>query len=67
MKNLTREIDFLSLKNNFNEVCDEVNRGNEAVTLTLKSGRQIFIVPEENYNNISRFVLVSTSSNALTN
>ena len=65
MKDFVKETDFTSLKNNFNEICDEINGGNEAVALTLKSGRKVFIVPEENYNSISRFVMINASSNAL--
>ncbi|MDE7321226.1 MAG: type II toxin-antitoxin system Phd/YefM family antitoxin [Lachnospiraceae bacterium] len=64
MKDL-KEMDFTSLKNNFNEICDEINNGTEAVSLTLKSGRSVYIMPEESYNNISRFVMVNTSANTL--
>jgi hypothetical protein len=35
------------------------------VALTLKSGRKVYIVPEENYNRISNFVVVNTSSNTM--
>lgn len=65
MKDLVRETDFTTLKNNFEELCDEVNSGDEAVALSLKSGRKVFIMPEKNYNNITRMVLVNTSENAL--
>lgn len=64
MKDL-KEMDFTTLKNNYNEVYDEINSGNEAVTLTLKSGRKVFIMPEENYNNISRFIMINTSNSTL--
>jgi PHD/YefM family antitoxin component YafN of YafNO toxin-antitoxin module len=66
MKNLTKEIDYLSLKNNFDDVCNEVNGKNEAMTLTLKSGRKVYLMPEENYDSISHFVVFNTSSSALT-
>ncbi len=65
MKNLVREMDFTTLKNNFEEICDEVNNGTEAVALSLKSGRKVFIMPEKNYDNISHIVMVNTSENAL--
>ncbi len=65
MKDLVREMDFTTLKNNFEEICDEVNNGTEAVALSLKSGRKVFIMPEKNYDNISHIVIVNTSENAL--
>lgn len=65
MKNLN-EMDFTTLRNNFDEVCYKINSGNEAMALNLKSGRTVYVMPEENYNNISRFVIVNTSKNALT-
>lgn len=65
MKDLVRETDFTTLKNNFDALCDEINNGNEAVTLSLKSGRKVFILPEKNYDNISHIVMVNTSENAL--
>ncbi len=58
-------MDFTTLKNNFEEICDEVNNGTEAVALSLKSGRKVFIMPEKNYDNISHIVMVNTSENAL--
>ena len=64
MNDLTKELNFETLNNNFNNVCDEVNNGNEAMTLTLKSGRKVFLMNEESYDNISRFVIVKTSANA---
>ena len=65
MKDLVREMDFTTLKNNFEEICDGVNNGTEAVALSLKSGRKVFIMPEKNYDNISHIVIVNTSENAL--
>ncbi|MCI8315532.1 MAG: type II toxin-antitoxin system Phd/YefM family antitoxin [Lachnospiraceae bacterium] len=65
MKELLKEMDFTTLKNNFDEICDEINKGNETVTLTLKSGRKVFIMPEKNYDNISRYVIDNNSVNIL--
>lgn len=65
MKDLVREMDFTTLKNNFDELCDEINNGSDAVALNLKSGRKVFIMPEKNYDNISRILVVNTSENAL--
>ncbi len=65
MKDLVRETDFTTLKNNFDELCDEVNNGSEAIALSLKSGRKVFIMPEKNYDNITRMIMVNTSENAL--
>lgn len=65
MKESLKEMDFTTLKNNFDEICDEINKGNETVTLTLKSGRKVFIMPEKNYDNISRYVIDNNSVNVL--
>lgn len=67
MKNAVKEMDFISLKNNFDAVCDRVNENGEAVALNLKSGRKVYIMPEENYDNVSHFVIKSVSANTLTN
>lgn len=64
MKDLTKELNFETFQNNFSNVCDEVNSNNEAMTLTLKSGRKVFLMSEDSYDNISRFVIVKTSANA---
>ena len=64
MKEL-KEMDFTSLKNNFDEICDEINSGSDAVSLSLRSGRKDFILPEENYDSISRFVMLNTSAKIL--
>ena len=63
MKDLVRDTDFTTLKNNFDELCDEINRGSEAVALSLSSGRKVFIVPEKNYDSITH-IMVHTSENA---
>lgn len=65
MKDLVREMDFTTLKNNFDELCDEINNGSDAAALNLKSGRKVFIMPEKNYDNISRTLVVNTSQSAL--
>lgn len=66
MKNLVNELDFATLKNNFDTVCDEVNESGETVTLTLKSNRKVYIMPEENYNNVSRFIITSLTPKTIT-
>ncbi|GFI22058.1 hypothetical protein IMSAGC011_00831 [Lachnospiraceae bacterium] len=65
MKESLKEMDFTTLRNNFDQICDEINKGNETVTLTLKSGRKVFIMSEENYDNISRYVIDNNSVNVL--
>lgn len=60
-----REITFTSLKNNFDEICNEVNTEKEAVTLTLKSNRKVYIMPEESYDNIERFFITSFTAKNL--
>ena len=60
-----KEINFNSLKNDFDAICDQVNQDKEAVTLTLKSNRKVYIMPEESYDNIQRFVITNLSSKTL--
>lgn len=67
MKNSVKEMDFVTLKNNFDAVCDDVNEKGESVALTLKTGRKVFIMPEDNYDDISHFIIKSVSANSLTN
>lgn len=55
------EIDFTSLKNNFDTICEQVNDEHETVTLTLKNNRKVFFVSEESYDNIDRFFITSLS------
>ena len=64
MKDL-REMDFETLKNNFDNLCSEINEGTDAVALTLKSGRKVYILPEQSYDSISRFVIPNTSAKVL--
>ncbi len=66
MENLVTEVDFAELKNDFDAICDNVNTKGNAAELCLSSGRKVFILPEENYGKISRFVIQSTSANSLT-
>ena len=66
MKKSDKQMDSVSLKNNFYAVCDDVNGKGETVALTLKNGRKVFIMPEENYDEISHFVIKSVSANTLT-
>ena len=56
MNSLVKDINFDTLKNNFNTICDDVNNNGTSVALTLKNNRKVFIIPEENYNNISCFI-----------
>lgn len=60
-----KEITFTSLKNNFDEICNEVNTEKETVTLTLKSNRKVYIMPEESYDNIERFFITSFTAKNL--
>ena len=60
-----KEITFTSLKNDFDAICDEVNQDKEAVTLTLNSNRKVYIMPEESYDNIERFVITTLSPKTL--
>lgn len=56
-----RNINFTDLRENFDDVCNEVNGEKEAVTLTLKSNRKVYIMPEESYDNIQRFIIPSVT------
>lgn len=56
------EISFTSLKNDFDTICNQVNEGKETVTLTLKNNRKVYIMPEEGYDNIDRFIVTSFSA-----
>lgn len=57
MDNSVKELDFVSLQKRFDDVCEDVNKNRRAAALALKSGRKVFIMPEENYDNISRFIV----------
>ena len=59
------EINFTSLKNNFNTICDQVNEKKETVTLTLKNNRKVYIMSEDNYDSIDRFFVTTFSSKKL--
>lgn len=59
------EITFTDLKNDFDTICNQVNDEHEAVTLTLKSNRKVFIMAEEEYDNIDRFIITSFSAKSL--
>ena len=60
-----RDISFNNLRENFDDVCSTVNRNKEAVTLTLKSNRKVYIMPEEDYDNIQRFIIPALSTKDL--
>lgn len=51
------EINFTTLNENFDAICNQVNQEKEAVTLTLKGNRKVYIMPEENYDQISHFMI----------
>lgn len=65
MKNKAKEIRFDELKNHFDAISQEVNQNGETVTLTLGS-HKVFIVSEEQYDSISRFVIPAHSHRNLT-
>lgn len=60
------EISFTSLNENFDAICNQVNNEKEAVTLTLKSNRKVYIMPEENYDQISHFMITKMTISNLT-
>ena len=57
-----RNINFTDLSENFDSVCNTVNGEKEAVTLTLKSNRKVYIMPEEDYDSIQRFIIPAVST-----
>ena len=57
-----RNINFTDLSENFDSVCNTVNGEKEAVTLTLKSNRKVYIMPEEDYDSIQHFIIPAVSS-----
>lgn len=60
------EVTFTTLRDNFDAICNQVNDDKEAVTLTLKSGRKVFLMPEENYNSIERIFITKMTVNSIT-
>lgn len=61
-----REITFTTLHENFDDICNQVNDEKEAVTLTLKGNRKVYIMPEENYDQISHFMISKVTLSNLT-
>ncbi len=59
------EITFTTLKDNFDSISDQVNDDKEAVTLTLKSGRKVYLMPEESYDSIGRFFITKMTLNPM--
>lgn len=59
------EITFTTLNENFDSVCNQVNDDKDTVTLTLKSGRKVFLMPEENYDCIERFFITKMTVNPM--
>lgn len=57
-----RNINFTDLSKNFDSVCNTVNGEKEAVTLTLKSNRKVYIMPEEDYDSIQHFIIPAVST-----
>ena len=57
-----RNINFTDLSENFDSVCYTVNGEKEAVTLTLKSNRKVYIMPEEDYDSIQHFIIPAVST-----
>lgn len=60
-----KDINFSNLRENFDDVYNTVNENKEAVTLTLKSNRKVYIMPEEDYDRIQRFVIPAVSTRDL--
>ena len=60
-----KNINFTDLRENFDSVCNTVNGEKEAVTLTLKSNRKVYIMPEEDYDCIQRFIIPAVSAKDL--
>ena len=60
-----KDITFTSLRENFDNICETVNDSKKAVTLTLKSNRKVYIMPEENYDCIQRFIIPGISTKDL--
>lgn len=59
-----KEINFDSLKSDFDAVCNQVNEDKEVLTLTLKSNRKVYIMPEENYDSIQTFFVTGINTNS---
>lgn len=57
-----RNINFTDLSENFDSVCNTVNGEKEAATLTLKSNRKVYIMPEEDYDSIQHFIIPAVST-----
>ncbi len=65
MSDSVKELDFVSLQKRFDDICEDVNGNRKAVALALKSGRKVFIMPEEKYDNISHFIIKKTNARSL--
>lgn len=65
MNDSVKELDFVSLETKFDTVCKDVNENGESVVLTLNSGRQVFLMPEEKYDEISHFMIKTVSAGTL--
>lgn len=65
MNNAVKEFTFNSLKDKFDAVCEDVNENGASAVLSLNSGRKVFIIPEEQYDNISSFMFKRVSAGTL--
>ena len=65
MNDAVKEFNFNSLKDKFETVCEAVNENGASAVLTLNSGRKVFIMPEEQYDNISHFMFKRVSAGTL--
>lgn len=65
MNDSVKELDFVSFKKKFGAICKDVNENGESVVLTLNSGRQVFLMPEEKYDEISHFMIKTISAGTL--
>ena len=66
MDNTVKEFTFNSLRDKFETVCEDVNENGSSAVLTLNNGKKVFLMPEEQYDNISRFMFKRVSAGTLT-
>lgn len=65
MNDSVKKLDFASLNRKFGTVCEDVNESGKSAVLTLSSGRQVFIMPEEKIDEISHFMIKTVSAGTL--
>lgn len=66
MNDAVKEFNFRSLKDKFDAVCEAVNENGASAVLTLDSGRKVYMIPEETYDEISHFMFKHVSAGTLT-